>query len=178
MVLIDYLQEHLMNAFHFKPIRILSAISVSAILMTGLSMSAWAEQDHHQQDQQNWAQHRQHWIKAKLSKMADRLEIKSSQQGVWQAFAKAVEEPLNIPMKKPDANEDAATMARRHADFATANAKKMVKIADATARLQEVLTPDQRVTFDQMAHELHHPRHQLHHEEHGSRSDPRHLGNG
>ncbi|HEY8099261.1 MAG TPA: Spy/CpxP family protein refolding chaperone [Burkholderiaceae bacterium] len=168
-----------MKVFSLKPRRILTVITVSTILMTGFMLSARAEQqDHSQQIQQNWAQHRQNWIKARLVKMAERLEIKSSQQGAWQTFAKAVEEPLNAPMKKPDANNaDAAEMARRNADFATAYAKKMVQIADATAKLQEVLTPDQRITLDQMAHEFHHHRHHEHHEEHEDGEHQRHHDN-
>jgi hypothetical protein len=117
----------MMKASSQKAGRILTAITVSTILLTGFMLSARAEQqDHSQQTQQNWAQHRQNWIKARLARMAERLEIKSSQQGAWQTFAKAVEEPLNAPMKKPDA--DAATMSRLHADFATAYAKKIFKI--------------------------------------------------
>jgi hypothetical protein len=165
----------MMKASSQKAGRILAAITVSTILLTGFMLSARAEQqDHSQQTQQNWAQHRQNWIKARLARMAERLEIKSSQQGAWQTFAKAVEEPLNAPMKKPDANADAATMSRLHADFATAYAKKMVQIADATAKLQEILSPEQRITLNQMAHEFHHHRHHDRHEEHDDGENQRH----
>ena len=162
-----------MNAFHFKPTRSLGIITISAILMTSFTMPARAEQDRAQQMQQNWAQHRQNWIKIKLAKMAERLEIKSSQQSAWQAFAKVIAEPDNRPIEKPDANadEDAATMARRHAEFASEYAKRLVQIADATAKLQQALTPEQRLTLNQMAHEFHHHRLGGHHARHDGDAD-------
>lgn len=164
-----------MNAFHFKPTRSLGIITISAILLTSFTMPARAEQDRAQQMQQDWAQHRQNWINAKLDKMAERLEIKSSQQKAWQAFAKVVaEEPANLPIEKADTDADAATMARRHADFATAYAKRLVQIADATTKLQETLTPEQRLTLNQMAHEFHHHRQHRHHAEHGDGENRQH----
>ena len=159
----------------------LVAVATSTILTAGFTMSAWADQDLAQQSQQSWAQHRQYWIKAKLARMAQRLEIRSSQQAAWQAFAKVIEEPVNPPIQKPDDRLDAAALARRHADFATAQAKRMVQIADATAKLQEILTPEQRLTLDQIAHEFRPHGHHRHHdrqEQHGSEEDHRPADQG
>ena len=46
--------------------------------------------------------------------------------------------------REPDINADAASITRFRADRAAAHARRLTQMADATAKLQEVLTPDQR----------------------------------
>jgi protein CpxP len=146
-----------MKTIRIIPLRILAAAAVSATLMTGFTLSAHAASDTTQQMKQDWAQHRQEHVKVRLAKMANRLEIKSSQQNEWQAYAKVIEESTNAPhmARVSDADADAATLTRKHADFAAAHARKLAAIADATAKLQSALTPEQRKTLDQMVRHFH-----------------------
>jgi hypothetical protein len=132
--------------------RVTAAIAVSAALMCGITASAQADTPAKEGMHADMVKHRQEMVKAGLSKAADRLELKASQQGAWQAFAKVIEETMAVPPKMPvpDPNADAATLTRQHAEIVAARARNMAQIADATAKLQEVLTPDQRTTLGQM----------------------------
>lgn len=116
-----------------------------------------------QHDQQQTSQERMHeHMKARLDKLAERLEIKSSQQAVWEEFAKSVEPLLERSVKKPNDDADAATIARYHAERATEFAKKLTVIADATAKLQKVLTEDQRKILNQASRRFLHKGHGWH----------------
>lgn len=105
----------------------------------------------------DWARHRQEWMKKRLDKAAERLGIQPSQREAWQAYANAVESPAGNVGKPADQPVDAAGIARRRADFAAAHAARMMNIAEATARLQDVLTPEQRQKFDRMVAHAHRP---------------------
>lgn len=116
----------------------------------------------------DWARHRQEWMKKRLEKAAEHLGIQSSQQEAWQAYVNAIESPVGNAGhdgKRVDQPTDAAGIARRRADFAAAHAAKMMNIANATVRLQDVLTPEQRQKFDRMVAHVH-------------RSGPRHAQDG
>jgi len=92
-------------------------------------------------------------IQRMLDRAANRLEIKASQQTAWDGFARAMRglfEPSAAA--RPGRDADAATIARIRAERAAEHARRMTQVADATAALQGVLAPDQRKTFDQMAH--------------------------
>ena len=135
-------------------------LAVSAALMAGLAAPASAAApDANEQIKQEWVRHRQQQVRLRLAKMAERLEIKASQQAAWQAYASAYETTMPRPAAKPDANADAASITRMRADRAADHARKLAQIADATARLQQVLTPEQRKTLDQMAQHAGHRRH-------------------
>jgi hypothetical protein len=101
---------------------------------------------------QDRAEARKDMIQRHLDSIASRLEIKASQQSTWQTYAAAVqalgETDAARPAAAPDA--DAATIARERADRATAFARKLTTIADATARLQGVLSPDQKSVLNQI----------------------------
>jgi len=124
-------------------------------------------------------EHRQQWIHERLERAANRLEIKASQQDAWQAFAQSVEAFATPPAATPPGRDaDAAAIARFRADRAAEAARKLSVVADATSRLQGVLTPDQRKVFDEMAHRFAGPRHRHHdgrERSHGDRSE-RHQG--
>jgi hypothetical protein len=112
---------------------------------------------------QDWAKERQERLKHFTDRLANRLEIKASQQNAFQAFVKALEAAAEHPAKKPEVKTDAASLARLHADFAAARAQKLAQIAEATAKLQEVLNPEQRKTLDQIAaHFAHRGAHRFH----------------
>jgi hypothetical protein len=90
-------------------------------------------------------------MQARLDKMAERLEIKASQQDAWQAYVKTHKEQFDFAALKPAPKEaDAATLARHRAEMAAQMAKKLDTLADATARLQSALTPEQAKTLAEM----------------------------
>jgi Spy/CpxP family protein refolding chaperone len=124
------------------------ALSASAYALSAApvaSTSAEAKQD--------WAKER---LKHFTDGLANRLEIKASQQNAFQAFVKTLEAVAEHPSTPPEVKTDAASLARQHADFAAARAQKLAQIADATAKLQEVLNPEQRKTLDQIAARIAH----------------------
>ena len=104
--------------------------------------------DQKQMSQENMHEH----MKGRLDKLATRLEIKSSQQAVWEEFAKSVETLAERNAKKPSDDADAATISRYRAERAAAFTNKLTKIADSTAKLQAALSEDQRKVLNQTAH--------------------------
>jgi hypothetical protein len=111
---------------------------------------------------------RQRWIAMRLEKDANRLEITPSQQAAWNAYAEAVRGLMGRFAAHDAAPRarDAASLARRRADRAAAMAAGLSRVADATAALQKVLSPEQRTVFDQMAHRMgshHHGHHRSGH---------------
>lgn len=155
-----------------KPVRIFAALAVSATLLTGISTSAVAVgTGPSAEQQQQWAQKHQDRIKARLAKTAQTLTITPAQQPAWDAFAAAVES--SIPAHGPRPAGDAAAIAKARSERAADHAKRMSTLADATAALQAVLTPEQRKTFDQIASRAdrhgHHGHHGFRH--HGAMSD-------
>lgn len=90
-------------------------------------------------------------LQARLDKMANRLEIKASQQDAWQAYVKVHKEQFDPAAMKPPAKDaDAAAIARHRADMAAKMATKLATLADATAKLQGALTPEQAKTLADM----------------------------
>jgi hypothetical protein len=89
-------------------------------------------------------------VTLRLQRMADRLEIKASQQAAWREFAAAYKTLFETERVAPPADSDAAARVRLRAERATKFAARLSKLADATARLQQVLAPEQRQTLDQM----------------------------
>jgi len=160
---------------------------VSTVLFSGLILTfatgAYADRNwrqehafcgHHESmpqrpDMQKFVQHR-------LDRLASRLEIKASQQPAWEAYSQAVANiapPKDAGNKetKPVENEDAATIMHRRADRVAEMAKKLAAIADATDKLQAVLTEDQRkILAQEVRHQLHGP--------HGGQFDRRWQGQG
>ena len=95
-------------------------------------------------------------FKVKLDKLAERLEIKSSQQNAWENYVKSITllADKNINVSHKDA--DAAALSRFRAERVAEFAKKLSVIADATEQLQAVLTADQRKVLNEAT------RHYLH----------------
>ncbi len=101
-------------------------------------------------------EHMREYQHMRLNKLANRLEIKASQQSVWEAYVKSVEAMPEKHADAPGHDADAATIAHDRADRAAEFAKKMADIADATASLQKVLTADQQKVFNEASHFSHH----------------------
>ncbi|MGA8864074.1 MAG: Spy/CpxP family protein refolding chaperone [Gallionella sp.] len=150
---------------------LLATIVTGAILVTSLNSIAMADPADHcghvHMTREQMQQHMQERMKTRMDRLAQRLEIKASQQAVWEDFAKSIETLPDNVAKKPGDDADAATIARYHADRAAEMAGKMNKIADATAKLEAALTPDQRKVIDQTAHLFLHHRHGASYEHHG-----------
>jgi protein CpxP len=153
-VIIDFItQGNIVITLQKKSLRALAAV-FSFAMLAGSAAVVWAvpaAPDAKQSSSQDWAKEHHERFKHFADKMADRLEIKASQQAAWQAFTKSLEAAMEPPAKKAEQKSDAASIARMRADMAAVHAQKLAQIADATAKLQEVLSPDQRATLDQMA---------------------------
>lgn len=158
---------------HINPRRLFAAAAVSASLLTAFSSASWAAPDNPDAMKQEWMRHREQQVKIRLARMAERLEIKPSQQAAWQAYARVVESTLEHHVKEPEAGADAAAIMRFRADMAAEHAKDMAQIADATARLEAALTPDQRKTLDQIVQRFPHHGHHRPDRDHGRHGDGR-----
>jgi len=97
---------------------------------------------------------RQDFIKARLTQLANRLEIKASQQSAWQGFADAFTALHEGRIDPPAKDADAAALAQFHAKLAASHAEKLARVAEATTKLQAVLEPDQRKVLNQAAHRV------------------------
>lgn len=172
-----------MNSRIAKPVRVLAAsvaIALSAGWITGASAQAPAPADRAAMHERHSMEHMQMKMKERTAKMASRLEIKASQQAAWGDYVKARESMMARPAR-PARDADAATIARARADFAADMARKLAVVSDATAKLQAVLTPEQRKVFDEMArrggrHGMH--GHRGERGEHGGRGEQGGRGQG
>jgi predicted Ser/Thr protein kinase len=109
------------------------------------------------------------WIQGRLDKEAAMLEIKASQETAWKAYAAAsIEVVTAFTDRKPLSHDaDAATITRQHADKAAAMAQNLAKLADATEKLQSVLSEDQRKVLDRIVRRLAQTHGMHHHQMHG-----------
>lgn len=151
-----------------KLFNLILPIILGLSLFPTLQTTALADEDHFDQKRISPEKMHEH-MKAKLDKLAARLEIKASQQAIWEEYAKSVESLADHGIKEPAQDADAATISRYRADRTADFAKKLTAIADATAKLQKSLTEDQRKTLNQATH--HHRHHRCHHW-------PRHANHG
>jgi hypothetical protein len=105
-----------------------------------------------QHEMQQHAQHHTQHLQEQLDHLAARLEIKASQQDAWQAFAAAFRDVMAPASHVPALEQaDAAGLARAHADRAAEHAQKLARMADATAKLQQSLAPEQRQVLNEVA---------------------------
>ena len=145
---------------------ILTALVVGAFLISAFNSLAVASPGEHCDPKQLSAETIHERINSRLNKLAERLEIKSSQQATWEEYAKSVGTLAERSSKRPNDDADAATLSRYRADRATELARKLSVIADATAKLQKVLTEDQRKVFNQVSHHFLHEHHGWHDSNH------------
>jgi len=143
---------------------IMPTVVIATLLLTSFQSFAMAgPEEHcgqmqmsHQQmkpEQADPEKMREH-MKNRLGKLAERLEIKASQQAAWGEFAKSVELLAERNMKRPSDDADAATISRYQADRAAEFANKLNSIANAIAKLQTALSDDQRKILNQVSHRL------------------------
>ncbi len=141
-------------------------IALGALLIPTFQSTALASPDEHHNQKQISPEKMHEHMKARLDKLAARLEIKASQQAAWEQYAKSVESLADRGVKRPDHDADATTISRYRADRATEFAKKLTAIADATDKLQKALTEDQRKILNQALRQFDH--HHKHHGWHGT----------
>jgi hypothetical protein len=87
----------------------------------------------------------------RLDRLAARLEIKASQQEAWSTYRAAVQSTFQNRPARPAPDADAATLLRFRADMAQRRAQHLGTVADATAKLQQALDPNQRKVLDELA---------------------------
>jgi hypothetical protein len=130
-----------------------------------------------------WEQRRKERTEKLLMEMANRLEIKASQQMQWESFANAFREMRSSP-KDAEAGHfgradwgaakpelplmNAGEMAKLMAEKMSARATKMTNLANQLIELQKVLSADQQKTLNQMTTTWMHKRFE-HHRMHGFR---------
>lgn len=166
-------------SYMYSKLGLLATLATGTILIASFNSIAMADPsahcNHPQMTQEQMQQSMQERMKTRMDRLAQRLEIKASQQAVWEGFAKSFETLPEHNAKMPADDSDAATIARYHADRAAEMAGKLTKIADATAKLEAALTPDQRKIFDQTAQLFLHHRHGADFGHHGmERGEMRH----
>lgn len=86
----------------------------------------------------------------RLALMKDELGINASQETAWGAYAKTALSLLGSKLPPLQPGTDSATVVRYRAQQAAENAEKLTQLADATAKLEAALTPEQRKTLYQM----------------------------
>jgi hypothetical protein len=166
-----------MHKFSRIIVRNIGAAAIGSLMMVGAMAAPAAAADAPRDQYADRAQHRQEWIAGRLDEMASRLEIKASQQDAWQAYSKAVK-TLGERRAPPPADADAATLTRARADAFAAMAKKLDQVADATSKLQAVLSPEQRTTLDQIVRHAGHGWKHGHDGGFGERAGHGHPGMG
>lgn len=159
-----------MNTSSTRFHRLLAVTAVSLGLTMSMAPPVRAAAEGTGQMEQEWSRRRLERLKTRLAKWAERLEIKASQQGAWQAYANAYGAMIDRHVKRPNDDADAAALGHYRAEVAANRARMLAQLADATAKLQAVLTPDQRKTLDDIARNSRHRGHGWRHER-GLRDD-------
>lgn len=167
-------------SYMYSKLGLLATLVTGGILIASFNSIAMADPAGHcsytQMTREQMQQHMQERMTTRMDRLAQRLEIKASQQAVWEGFAKSIETLPELKAKIPADDADAATIARYHADRAAEMAGKLTKIADATSRLEAALTPDQRKVLDQTAQLFIHHRHGGGFGQHGMEHGEMHHG--
>jgi hypothetical protein len=154
---------------------VLATMVIGMVLVTAFHSVAMASPGGHCDHEQMSSGKMSEFMKLRLEKLAERLEIKPSQLASWDEFAKSVESLSERHVKEPDHDADAATVSRYRAERAAELAKNLASIADSTAKLQAVLTGDQKKILNQVSHRYLHGRYGWNHQNHDrGRGDDEH----
>ena len=135
---------------------LLAALALVSIAQRASAADAPSDRPHaahaHEYMQQSMDKHLDH--------LAARLEIRASQQEAWKAFASAVRAMVPATPPEPAAKDlDAAARARLAAERMADRAKRLALVADATAKLQQVLDPPQKEVLNEAARRFGHHMH-------------------
>jgi len=144
---------------------VMTMLGIALLPLLFASEPAYA-QDHWQQGEHSTSgdgHNSQAWAKQRIEKEASILEIKPSQQAAWEEYA-AVKLEFASAFAKGAHNIqdieslDASVLLRQRADHLTEAAKNLSRLADATEKLQAVLSPEQRTVLKRLVaqHGFHH----------------------
>ncbi len=142
----------------------MNTLARSVVAAVGIALSGSLAFSAPAQAQEHWRhegrgkevtpQEREAWVKKHIDREAALLEIKASQQSVWEAYAAAkldLAKSFGAMMQPGQGSDlDAAAAAHRRADRAADIAQKLAKLADATEKLQAVLSEDQRKVLNRI----------------------------
>ena len=146
---------------------VLATMVIGMVLVTAFHSVAMASPGGHCEHEQMSPEKMHQFMKSRLDKLEGRLEIKSSQLASWDEFAKSVESLSERHVKEPSPDADASTVSRYRAERAAEMAKNLATIADTTAKLQAVLTEDQKKILNQASHRFLRDRHGWNQQNHG-----------
>jgi len=142
-------------------VRSLAAVLLgSSVLVTALPASAQAPQQRSESarpqrgapmTEAERTERMQARMSQRLDRLAARLEIKASQQEAWSAYRGTLQSMFQNRPQRPATDADAATLLRFRADAAQRRAQHLARLADATAKLQQALDPNQRKVLDEIA---------------------------
>ncbi len=148
-------------------------IVAGLILIATVSSAVMANSDGYSDSRKPSAEIIHEHMHHMLDKLAARIEIKASQQGAWEEFSKSIEFLPEQHISKPGDDADAAAIAKYRADQAADFAKQLAKVAAATAKLQTVLSEDQRKILNQVSRQFLHKNHDCHNKSYHHESDNR-----
>jgi hypothetical protein len=141
----------------FRRFAPLAAI-LATLVLAAVPLYSMAQQDHSSSTSAHATAmhaHMQEGIQKHLDGLAARLEIRASQQEAWNAFSTAVRGMVpSAPPERPAHDLDAAARARMAADRAEERAHRLTQLADATAKLQQVLDPAQKQVLNEVARNI------------------------
>jgi hypothetical protein len=131
---------------------IVATLAIAALTMSALQSVAIADPDRHAEHMEACHGGMHEFMKDRLERLSDRLEIRSSQLAAWEAYAKSVEALSEHPGKEPGEDATATDISHYSAERAAELAKRLSNVADSTAKLQSVLTPEQNKILNQASH--------------------------
>ena len=138
--------------------KLLTALTLGSTLAAGISVAADATPA--TMERCSPSRDAKSWMQGRLDKLAERLKLQDSQQAAWKTYSEAVKGMMDHKVGFPPKDADAATLTRFHAEASAERAKKAAAIADATAKLQDVLNDDQRkVLADSFQRAMRGPHH-------------------
>lgn len=148
-----------------NPLATAAAIVLSSFLIASVPAHAQEHGRHGQHAQAADGHDSQAWAKRRIDKEAGLLEIKPSQQSAWDEYA-AVKLDIAASFAKgrhapaPE-GQDAAGLLRQRAEHMAEAAKNMTRLADATEKLQAVLSAEQKTVLKRLVaeHGMHHRHH-------------------
>ncbi|WP_432721712.1 Spy/CpxP family protein refolding chaperone [Jeongeupia wiesaeckerbachi] len=131
---------------------------IAALVLGTAATAAMADAPASAPAQARWGHHErltpEQWqakLDARLTRMAQKLQITPAQQGAWDAYAKTTRETFTQPpARQKQDGIAAAEQLRQRAAMMQEHAKRTLKMADATDTLAKSLTPAQNQTLDGM----------------------------
>lgn len=145
----------------FSALNKLSGLLVAGAFIVAASLSSAGAADAADDHAGQRAKHRQEWLRVELDKEPNRLEITASQEAL-QTYTSAQIAFAGRAVGKHEEAADAARLTKRRAERMAELAHKLATLADATTRLQVVLSPEQRKILDEIVRDGH-----LKHRHHG-----------